>query len=351
IYYISYWKNGKKIEERAGRQFQDDMTPARAALIRAQKINNDLLSNKQSREQEKSNKVFSFNDLWEDYRDTHTYLKRLRDQRYLFDNHLRVRIGEKSPNELTVRDIDNIKKELSKTYKPQTVKHVLSIIKRLVNYGVARSLCAPLTFKIEMPKFDNRKTEDLTSKQLQRLLGVLEEEPDQQVKCLMKLALYTGMRKSEMLKLSWNDLDFERGFIIIRDPKGIISQSIPMNISARQVLESIQHTESSYVFPALSGKQRNASAFKRQLGKIKELAGLPKDFRPLHGLRHVFASTLASSGQVDMYTLQKLLTHKSPQMTQRYAHLRDETLKQASNLMGELVEQAISTEKKNVKAG
>jgi len=41
------------------------------------------------------------------------------------------------------------------------------------------------------------------------------------------------------------------------------------------------------------------------------------------GLRHVYASMLASSGQVDMYTLQKLLTHKSPAMTQRYAHLRD----------------------------
>jgi integrase len=46
---------------------------------------------------------------------------------------------------------------------------------------------------------------------------------------------------------------------------------------------------------------------------------------------------LASSGQVDLYTLQKLLTHKSPVMTQRYAHLRDETLIRASALAGELV--------------
>jgi integrase len=51
---------------------------------------------------------------------------------------------------------------------------------------------------------------------------------------------------------------------------------------------------------------------------------------------------LASSGQVDMYTLQKLLTHKSPQMTQRYAHLRDETLKKASNLAGNLINKAIA---------
>ena len=84
--------------------------------------------------------------------------------------------------------------------------------------------------------------------------------------------------------------------------------------------------------------------FNKPINRIKERAGLPKDFRPLHGLRHVYASILASSGQVDMYTLQKLLTHKTPQMTQRYAHLRDDTLKRASNLAGELINQAVSDE-------
>ena len=51
---------------------------------------------------------------------------------------------------------------------------------------------------------------------------------------------------------------------------------------------------------------------------------------------------LASSGQVDMYTLQKLLTHKSPIMTQRYAHLRDEALKKASDLAGDIISQTVN---------
>ncbi len=76
---------------------------------------------------------------------------------------------------------------------------------------------------------------------------------------------------------------------------------------------------------------------KKAVNRIKERAGLPRDFRALHGLRHVYASMLASSGKVDMYTLQKLLTHKSPAMTQRYAHLRDESLKSASDLAGDLM--------------
>ena len=82
-----------------------------------------------------------------------------------------------------------------------------------------------------------------------------------------------------------------------------------------------------------------------QVRAIANEAGLPKSFRPLHGLRHVYASMLASSGKVDMYTLQKLLTHKSPIMTQRYAHLRDEALKQASDVAGEEISKALEIAK------
>jgi integrase len=48
-----------------------------------------------------------------------------------------------------------------------------------------------------------------------------------------------------------------------------------------------------------------------------------------------------------MYTLQKLLTHKDPKMTQRYAHLRDETLKKASNLAGEIINDIKSLKKQS----
>jgi hypothetical protein len=53
----------------------------------------------------------------------------------------------------------------------------------------------------------------------------------------------------------------------------------------------------------------------------------------------------ASSGQVDLYTLQKLLTHKSAAITQRYAHLRDEAFRRASDLAGDLSGQAMNGNK------
>ncbi len=137
-------------------------------------------------------------------------------------------------------------------------------------------------------------------------------------------------------------MDFRRGFITIRDPKGGTNQMIPLSDAAREVLDSHPKvvkdedgTESPFVFPGRGGNQRVDAA--KQFRRIRDAAGLPKDFRPMHGLRHTYASHLASSGQVDLYTIQRLLTHKSPTMTQRYAHLRDETLRNAANLAGSII--------------
>ena len=94
------------------------------------------------------------------------------------------------------------------------------------------------------------------------------------------------------------------------------------------------------MFPGRGGKQR--TEIRRPIDRIRKAAGLPPDFRPLHGLRHTYASMLASSGQVDLYTLQKLLTHKSAAMTQRYAHLRDEALHRASDVAGDLLGQMMN---------
>ena len=160
----------------------------------------------------------------------------------------------------------------------------------------------------------------------------------------MKMALFTGMRRGELFRLSWNDIDFEKGFIHLRDTKGGRDQRIPLNESAQKLLENFPKSKSQFVFPGRDGGQR--VDIKRHVNRIKRAAGLPKEFRALHGLRHTYASMLASSGQVDMYTLQKLLTHKSPLMTQRYAHLRDETLKSASKLAGDLIEDAQSGKNK-----
>ena len=338
IFYISYRKQGKLIEEKAGYKFKDDMTAAKASYIRADKIHGKLQSNRQQRQTDNSNIEYTFDMLWNDYKQSKWYLKRLDNESSIYNNHLKSDIGHKHPSDITTKEIDIIRKRLSSNYKPRTIEYVLAMIIRLTNHGVKRNLCTPLKIIIELPKYDNTTIEDLSAEQLNRLMQVLESESDQNVANLMRLALYSGMRKSEMIKLKWEDVDFERNFIRIRNAKGVKTNTIPMNQLAQKVfINQKRNNNTDYVFPNASGSQRNTGAFKVQLRRIKEKAELPQDFRPLHGLRHVYASMLASSGQVDMYTLQKLLTHKSPQMTQRYAHLRDDALKRASSVVDDIM--------------
>ncbi len=348
VYYIVFKQNGKVFEEKVGKQFIDDMTPAKAASIRAERIEGKRESRKAIREAQEALKDAESNRwtverLWEKYTVSRN-LKGIVTDQNRFQNYIKPSFGDKEPQEIAPLDVDRLRINLLKKRKPQTVKHVLVLLKRIVNFGVKLGLCEGLAFQMDMPKVRNEKTEDLTPEQLARLLKAISEDPCIHAANIMRMALFTGMRRGELFRLRWDDIDFERGFIKIRDPKGGENQTIPLNDPAREVLHSHIRTKSPYVFFGRRGQQR--IEIKHQVNRIKKAARLPKDFRPIHGLRHVYASMLASSGQVDMYTLQKLLTHKTPIMTQRYAHLRDETLKKASNLAGELVNNAVNAANK-----
>ncbi|MEJ5330613.1 MAG: site-specific integrase [Desulfobaccales bacterium] len=339
VYYIVFKKDGKIYEEKVGRQFADDMTPARANQIRSQRIEGKRPSRRELRAAAKETK-WTIDRLWEQYLSDKPDTKSWRTDRYRYNKFLKDSFGQKEPKDISPLDTHRLRLQLAKNLAPQTVKHVLVLLTRIINFGLKKGLCQGLSFKVEMPKVYNIKTEDLSLEQMAKLLEALAKEPDIQAANFMKLALLTGMRRSELFKLTWDDIDFERGFIHIRDPKGRKDQKIPLNPEARTVLLNHPRLESSFVFPGRNGKQRTRNP--RRIDAIRKACGLPADFRPLHGLRHTFASSLASSGQVDLYTLQKLLTHKSPAMTQRYAHLRDEALKRAAALAGTLVNRAIN---------
>jgi integrase len=343
VFYIVFKRDGKYYEEKAGRHYIDDMTAAKASRIRAERIENKRLSRKEIRENRKAMK-WAISALWDEYMATHPENKSLPIEARSFNRNLRNTIGHKEPSEIVPMDVDRIRLKLQREGKHTTAARVLELLRRTINFGIKRNLVPPLVFKIEVPRLNNQVTEDLTPQQLTRLLKTLDEDEDQLCANLMRLALYTGMRRGEISKLKWDDIDTDRGFIQIRDPKGGPDQKIPLNEATKGVFNAIpKDTESPYVFPGRK-KNEHLKDMRKSIARIKEKAGFPDGFRPLHGLRHVYASMLASSGQVDMYTLQKLLTHKSPVMTQRYAHLRDDVLKRASDIAGNIIERASMAE-------
>jgi len=249
IYYVVYRRSGKLIEEKAGRQYQDDMTPARAAALRIQRMEGKQLSNKERREAERaakrSKKKWTIDRLWEKYRAQRDDYPTLWTDRSNY-RHIKNQLGTGEPKDLIQLDVDRLRIRLSKKLKPQTVKHVLQLLKRIINFGVNKGLCQGPGFKIEMPKVHNLKTEDLTTEQLQSLLKAINKDKDIEAANLMRMVLFTGMRRGELFKLKWNDVDFERGFIHIRDPKGGADQRIPLNDAAREILENHPRSESPF---------------------------------------------------------------------------------------------------------
>jgi integrase len=244
IYYIMYRKDGKQVHEKAGRQFQDDMTPSRAAGLRSERIEGKQLSNKEKREIEKTEKAADANRwtvdrLWETYKTNKPNLKGMHTYKSAYKLHIKPSFANKEPKDILPLDVYRIKNNLLKIRSPQTVQHVLELLRRIINFGVNNKLCQGIDFKIEMPKVDNQKTEDLTPEQLKKLLDSIEVDHHLHAGAMMKLALFTGMRRGEMFKLKWKDVNFERGFINLKDVKGGPDQIIPMNDGAETVLNGI----------------------------------------------------------------------------------------------------------------
>jgi len=336
IYNIRFRKDGKLVEEKAGRASQG-MTAARASKLRAAKMDGKKPTNKERRKAEDDR--WTITRLWESYKTNRQNLKGIVTDNNRFENHIKPVFGEKLPSEIDPLSIDRLRIKLLKEISPGTVKNVMELLRRICNYATKKRLTPGLSFTLEMPKVNNLRTEDLTSDQLRGLLEAMDADINQQAANLMRMVLYTGMRRSELFKLKYTDIDEQRGFINLEDPKGGTDISIPLNDAARDLLNRHPRTGSEYVFPGRDGEQRRD--IHHQVNRIRDNAGLPKSFRALHGLRHVYASMLASSGRVDLYTLQRLLTHKSPQMTMRYAHLRDEALKDASQVAGDIISNVV----------
>jgi integrase len=354
-YYIRYRVGGrgsKEVEEPVGKS-SASMTEAKAANIRGDRMRGKALSNTERRAAEQAARDaetgrWTVTRIWSAYKDAHPDQASGKAWESLFSTHiLPSPISKKTPDELVTLDVERLRREVSKakhqrTGKPlsdQTVKHVLSLLKRIMRWAAdAGYIAQPAHLKFKMPSVDNESTESMTPEQARAYFNALDEEIDQDAAAYFRFMLLTGIRKSALLALRWEDVDLDRAFLVLRGKaaKSGKTQSIPLSPGAVDVLKGILRTESPFVWPGRDGGQR--VDFQRVGRRLRDKAGLPKNFRPCHGLRHCFASWLASSGQVDLYTLQRLLTHGSSAMTARYAHLADDALKRAASVADSIMD-------------
>lgn len=261
---------------------------------------------------------------------------------YDYKKHIEPNFSNKRLDQISPFDIEkfivNMKKNKSargKVYSPTTINHQVALLSRLYSiafkWGIydGSNPCK----KVTKPKINNQITEFLTTEELNQLLIVLDKWQNRMSASFVSFLLYTGLRRGELFKLKWQDIDFERQKIKLRNPKGFKDQILPLSQKAMQSLKEVpKDYDTDFIFYGKNGNQR--TDFRGPWYRIKKAAKLPTAFR-LHGLRHHFASSLVSAG-VDLYTVSKLLTHKDTATTQRYAHLSDQTLKDAVNLSDKL---------------
>lgn len=202
--------------------------------------------------------------------------------------------------------------------KPATVYQELALLRRMFNVAIKEWewLKENPVSKISFSVGDrNARDRWLTAEEERRLL--LSASPEW-LKSIIIFALHTGMRRSEILNLKWEDVDFNRKLIIVTKSKNNQKRAIPMSQTVYKLLKGIKVRDISKVFPVTVEALKDA--FKRAVKK----AGL-KDFH-FHDLRHTFATRLVQNG-IDIFTVKELLGHKTITMTMRYAHHYPESLR------------------------
>ena len=189
----------------------------------------------------------------------------------------------------------------------------------------------------------SKKIKYLTREYEQRLMAGIDEydeyrrELDGQtgqfadlLRPMVYVAIHTGMRKGELLKLKVEDIDFASGVITVVGlslqgrTKSLQTRYVPLNDVSANVLndwiEQSGHTD--LIFPNNSGKQADDKFIDRKWYKARAAAGL-KDLIDFHGLRHTFGTRLAEK-RVDLVTIQELMGHESLDVTAKYLHTSPE---------------------------
>lgn len=168
--------------------------------------------------------------------------------------------------------------------------------------------------KVKALKDDSKRIRFLTVEENK----ILVDACGPHYKPVIIIALATGMRKSNVLRLRWDEVDLEHGYIFLTDTKNGERIDVPIAPMLKKLIEDLpHHDDCPYIFPNPKTKKPYTS-WDKEFTKAKKNAGLT-DFH-FHDLRHTYASHLVMSG-VDLTTLMHLLGHKSTKMTLRYSHL------------------------------
>ncbi|HEV3458245.1 MAG TPA: site-specific integrase [Thermoanaerobaculia bacterium] len=240
----------------------------------------------------------------------------------------RARLGDRYLSDLTPAAISDARSSLArmgpgeKPAAPATQNRYLAVLRHALN--IAKNEWGWLednSAKKVRPKREPRGlVRYLSQEERERLLAACQESDDPRLYPIVLVALSTGARKSEVVRLRWRDIALDRRTAVLQKTKNGERRTLVLAGQVLDVLKEmacVRQIGSDLVFVG----RRGIAAFPRKPWDAAVQAAGLEDFR-FHDLRHTFASYLAMSGAT-LPELCEALGHKTLAMVKRYAHLSE----------------------------
>ena len=254
-------------------------------------------------------------------------------------------IGHLQMKDIAPFTLERLKQKMAAgKQSPRSIEYALAVIRQVFNTAkrVGAFLGESPTVNVKRPKIDNSRMRFLTHGEADKLLNALKAKSTD-VHDMTLLSLHTGLRFSEIASLTWQDVDISKGVLTIRDAKAGSRYAFLTPQAADMFRSRTQGNPSDYVFQKRSWEEQGedkkltkiSHTFFRAVDDLKLNEGIddPKLQICFHSCRHSYASWMIEQG-ADLYTVQKLLGHKTNVMTQRYAHLSENRLRDAAKALG-----------------
>lgn len=329
IYWIRYSANGRQYRESTYSTNKSD-----AKLLLAKRLS-EIAEGKEPASKVKN---YTFEELAAAYSKWCERQRSFKTKQRLLKQLINA-FGHLYTRQITTRLLEDFQTQrLKKGNKPATINRLMATMKHCMHKGYQWEMVTEDTLKrvrqVKLLEENNRRLRYLSPEECQHLIDACSGD----IKAIVIIALNTGMRKSEILSLKWENVDLRHNFILLDNTKNGERREIPINETLRGVFQGLtRRLDVPYVFfDKTTGKPYQD--VKKSFGSALRRAGI-KDFR-FHDLRHTFASHLVMAG-VDITTVRELLGHKTLTMTLRYAHLAPTHKVKAV----EVLDKAINTKK------
>ena len=318
IWYIDYYCEGRRMREPASKKKTEaeEMLEARKTDIVRGEFH---LPGKRK---------IKFEKFAQEYLEYAKINKRSWERDRVILGHLMPHFKGMALSKINPKHIEDYKRTRLKRVRPVTINRELALLKYM--FSLARKWKYTNENPVKEVKFFQETQyimRVLNETEIKRLVNATEGYP----RAIIILALNTAMRKGEILNLRWNDVDFFKEYICIKETKSNLIRKIPMNSVVMATLNSIER-KGDYVFSGGEAGKPYADIFYPFKAACKKV-GI-KDLR-FHDLRHT-AATLMVTGGIDLVTVSKILGHADIKMTMRYAHPTPENKRNAVSVLASI---------------